>query len=76
MFSNKQALIGIYAQAECLPGGIISDFTVGTTSGDILISWGDGAVETIPRFTAVDHQYCCPVQSSPQGFWSNITVCI
>ena len=77
MFSNKEALIGIYSQAECVPGGgTIINFNVGTSSGNILVSWGDGTVDTINRFTNTNHQYCCPDWSPPQAFWSNITVCI
>jgi hypothetical protein len=80
MFHNKPALIGIYSQlgtsAGPVLGGIITNFSVGTTSGQIFVSWGDGTAQTLSPFLSAQHQYYCPDSSAPAGFWNSMTVCI
>jgi len=74
MFHNKQALIGLYGSSS--PADVqLTGFRVTTTSGNILVDWGDGTSEFINSEASVNHTFYCPEYSAPTGFWNNINSC-
>jgi hypothetical protein len=76
MFHNKQLLIGIYSNLAKEPGSQLTGFSITTTSGNILVNWGDGTSESINSNTSVNHTFFCPDYSGPSGFWNNIDPCL
>jgi hypothetical protein len=51
-------------------------FNITTTSGNILIIWGDDTQQTVLSDTSVSHDFFCPHTSASIGFWTNIDPCI
>jgi hypothetical protein len=52
------------------------NFSVTTSSGSILVEWGDGTSDTINSSSSINHTYFCPNTSAPLGFWNDIQPCI
>lgn len=76
MFHNKQALIGLYGSSSPVDSQL-TGFRVTTTSGNILVEWGDGTSEFINSNIPVNHTFYCPDYSAPQStFWNNINPCL
>jgi len=76
MFHNKQALIGLYGSSSPVDSQL-TNFSVTTTSGNILVDWGDGTANVINSGTATNHTFFCPEFSAPQStFWNNINPCV
>jgi len=76
MFLNQSVLQGIYASSA---GGVkvqLSNFSVTTTSGTILVNWGDGLSDTVSSGVPVNHSFSCPSAPAAPGFWNNIQPCI
>jgi hypothetical protein len=76
MFHNKQALMGIYANSSSGNQAQLIDFTVTTSSGDVLIEWGDGTSNILSSNVSISHGYHCPELSAPFSFWNNIEPCL
>lgn len=76
MFHNKQALIGFYSSSVAKNRVQLINFSVTTSSGSVLIEWGDGTSNVVNSNTAITHNYFCPDNSAPSGFWNNIQPCI
>lgn len=76
MFHNKQAIIGLYSNSSPKDSQLIN-FSVTTTSGNILVDWGDGTANTINSNTPTKHTFFCPEFSAPSStFWNNINPCV
>ena len=54
----------------------LSNFSVTTTSGTILVNWGDGLSDTVSSGVPVNHSFSCPGAPAAPGFWNNIQPCI
>jgi len=66
---------GISAPVPPVPGSVVSNFSVTTTSGNITIAWGDGSSNAINSGSSINYQYFCPNSSALGGFWNNIEPC-
>jgi hypothetical protein len=75
MFHNKQTLIGLYGSSSPIDSQL-NGFFVTTTSGNVLVDWGDGTSEFINSATSVNHTFYCPDYSAPSGFWNDINPCV
>ena len=76
MFHNKQALIGLYGNSSPADSQL-TNFSVTTTSGNILVNWGDGTANVINSNTPTNHTFFCPEFSAPSStFWNNINPCV
>jgi hypothetical protein len=76
MFHNKQILVGLY-DSSSPKDAELTGFSIITTSGNILIDWGDGTSQFIDSNTLVNHTfYCSDYSSSLSNFWDNINPCI
>jgi hypothetical protein len=76
MFHNKPALIGLYSSSAPL-GAQINGLILATTSGNILINWGDGTFEFVNSDASTNHKFYCPDYSPSNGnFWNNINPCL
>jgi hypothetical protein len=73
MFHNKQFLIGIYDSS--LQSSRLVGFSVTTSSGTILVNWGDGSSRTIDSNTPTSHSYTCPDSPAQRGLWNDINPC-
>jgi hypothetical protein len=76
MFLTQSVLQGIYASSA---GGVkvqLTSFSVTTTSGTILIDWGDGLSDTVLSVVDTNHSFSCPGAPAAPGFWNNIQPCI
>jgi hypothetical protein len=76
MFSIQSLLVGIYAVSGDASKVQLSNFSVTTTSGTILVDWGDGLSETLSSAVPIDHSFSCPGDPAAPGFWNNIQPCI
>jgi hypothetical protein len=77
MFHNKQALIGIYGSTSSGTGAQLVNFSVTTTSGNVLVDWGDGTSIFINSNTPTNHTFFCPDYSAPTGnLWNDINTCV
>lgn len=56
-------------------GSVLTGFSVTTTAGNTLVSWGDNTSETIGSGNSTNHTFLCPDANIGTGFWSNVTVC-
>jgi hypothetical protein len=83
--SPESYTIGISAFIfdKCIPALIppacssdLTGFGITTTSGNILIDWGDGIQQTLSSGTVTSHDFFCPHTSAFIGFWTNINPCI
>ena len=59
-----------------IPQAQLSNFSVTTTSGTILVNWGDGLSDTLSSGIPINHSYICPGSPAAPGFWNNIQPCI
>lgn len=77
MFLTQSVLQGIYASSS---GGVpkvqLSNFSVTTTSGTILVNWGDGLSDTLSSAVPINHSFSCPGSPAAPGFWNNAQPCI
>jgi hypothetical protein len=77
MFLNQDALIGIYSSSASTVSKVqLFNFSVTTTSGTILIDWGDGLSDTITSSNVINHNFTCVPASAPAGLWNSIQPCI
>lgn len=76
MFHNKQALIGLYSGSSTANAAQLTNFSVTTTSGNILVDWGDGTSQTINSGVSVNHTFSCPDYSASNGLWNDINPCV
>lgn len=77
MFLNQDALIGIYSSSATAVSKVqLTNFSVTTTSGTILIDWGDGLSDTIPSGNVINHNFSCVPASAPEGLWNGVQPCI
>jgi hypothetical protein len=59
-----------------IPQVQLSNFSVTTTSGTILVNWGDGLSDTLSSGIPINHSYICPGSPAVPGFWNGIQPCI
>ena len=59
-----------------IPQAQLSNFSATTTSGTILVDWGDGLSDTLSSGIPINHSYLCPGAPAAPGFWDNVQPCI
>jgi len=58
------------------PQIVLTNFSITTTSGTVLVNWGDNTTNVLESGVPITKTFYCPFNSTSEGFWNNISPCL